>query len=79
MAADNPFGIYIPSIFIGSEAGLLLKNNYLYDNGYFILITDDVPFNFTSQLFIIFSVLIGFCFFVIIIVLVSTNFTSKQT
>ncbi|KAK6644567.1 hypothetical protein RUM43_000834 [Polyplax serrata] len=78
MAADNPNKIHIPSVFIGSEAGLLIKNNYLFDNGYFILITDDVPFNFTSQLLIIFSVLVAFCIFVIIFFLIVKYFKDRR-
>ncbi|EEB10883.1 sperizin, RING finger protein, putative [Pediculus humanus corporis] len=78
MAADNPNMIRIPSIFISSDAGLLIKMNYLYDNGYYILITDDIPFNFTSQLLIIFSVLIGFCFFVILFFLIVKYFKDRR-
>lgn len=71
MAADNPYGIHIPSVFIGSESGLLIKENYLYEDGYYVLINDDLPFNFTPHLLLIFSVLVGLCFFVMIMFIVS--------
>lgn len=71
MATNNPYGIHIPSVFIGSESGLLIKENYLYDDGYYVLINDDLPFNFTPHLLLIFSVLVGLCFFVMIMFIVS--------
>lgn len=76
MATNNPYGIHIPSVFIGSESGLIIKQNYLYnaddgEGGYYILINDDLPFNFTPHLLLIFSVLVGLCFFVMIMFIVS--------
>jgi hypothetical protein len=34
MHANNPDGIIIPSIFVGGEDGLELRDKYQYDDGY---------------------------------------------
>lgn len=78
MATNNPYGIHIPSVFIGSESGLLIKEHYLYDDGYYVLINDDLPFNFTPHLLLIFSVLVGLCFFVMIMFIIVKYFKERR-
>lgn len=34
MQASNPEGILIPSVFVGSNTGLFIKDNYVYDKGF---------------------------------------------
>ncbi|KAL0281460.1 UNVERIFIED_CONTAM: hypothetical protein PYX00_002443 [Menopon gallinae] len=78
MAANDSSGIYIPSIFIGAESGIILKERYLYDDGYYITINDDLPFSITPRLLLIFSVLVGLCFFIIIIFIVMKYFKDRR-
>ncbi|KAK1126607.1 hypothetical protein K0M31_004236 [Melipona bicolor] len=69
MQARDPVGILIPSVFVSEITGLIIKENYLYDELYFILINDDIPFNVT-HLFLPFAIVIGICFLVMIIFMI---------
>ncbi|XP_076246979.1 E3 ubiquitin-protein ligase RNF13 isoform X2 [Calliopsis andreniformis] len=69
MSAKDPIGILIPSVFVSEITGLIIKENYLYDELYFVLINDDTPFNITHLLFP-FAVVVGMCFLVMVIVLI---------
>lgn len=63
-------GITIPSVFVSEITGLIIKENYLYDHLYFILINDDLPFNINTHLLLPFAVVVGICFLVMVIFMV---------
>ncbi|CAK9832125.1 E3 ubiquitin-protein ligase RNF13 [Anthophora retusa] len=61
MSAKDPVGILIPSVFVSEITGLIIKENYLYDELYFVLINDVTPFNIT-HLLLPFAIVVGICF-----------------
>lgn len=69
MLAKDPTGIIIPSVFVSEITGLIIKENYLYDELYFILINDDSPFNIT-HLLLPFAIVVGICFLIMVIFMV---------
>jgi E3 ubiquitin-protein ligase RNF13 len=71
MSAKNPEDIFIPSVFVGEEAGLILKDRYQYDHGYFVVINDEVPFNINTHLLLPFAIVVGICFLVMVVFMVS--------
>lgn len=66
MSAKNPFGIRIPSVFISEDAGLKIKENYLFRNNYFIVINSEPPYNINKQLLMPFAIVVGVCFIVMV-------------
>lgn len=60
MQATHPERVYIPSVFIGKRTGLLIKDKYLYDKGFFIMISEDPTFDFSTML-IPFLIVISLC------------------
>jgi E3 ubiquitin-protein ligase RNF13 len=71
MSAKNPGGIFIPSVFVGEEAGLILKEQYQYTEGYFVVINDEAPFNINTHLLLPFAIVVGICFLVMVVFMVS--------
>ena len=71
MSAKDPVGIFIPAVFVGDLAGLVIKEHYLYPQMYFLLINDDLPFNINTQLLLPFAIVVGICFLIIVIFMVS--------
>lgn len=69
MSAKDPVGIVIPSVFVSEITGLIIKENYLYDELYFVLINDDTPFNIT-HLLLPFAIVVGICFLVMVIFMI---------
>lgn len=69
MSAKDAVGIIIPSVFVSELTGLIIKENYLYDELYFVLINDNIPFNIT-HLLLPFAIVVGICFLVIVIFMV---------
>ncbi|OAD47015.1 E3 ubiquitin-protein ligase RNF13 [Eufriesea mexicana] len=69
MQAEDPVGILIPSVFVSEITGLIIKENYLYDQLYFVLINDDTPFNIT-HLLLPFVIVVGVCFLVMVIFMI---------
>lgn len=69
MSAKDPIGIVIPSVFVSEITGLIIKENYLYDELYFVLINDDTPFNI-SHLLLPFAIVVGICFLVMVIFMI---------
>ncbi|XP_053980296.1 E3 ubiquitin-protein ligase RNF167 isoform X1 [Hylaeus volcanicus] len=69
MVAEHPTGILIPSVFVSEITGLIIKENYLYDELYFVLINNDTPFNIT-HLLLPFAIVLGLCFLVMIIFMI---------
>ncbi|XP_011635221.1 E3 ubiquitin-protein ligase RNF13-like isoform X1 [Pogonomyrmex barbatus] len=70
MSAKDPVGILIPSVFVSEITGVVIKENYLYDQLYFVLINDDLPFNINTHLLLPFAVVVGICFLIIIIFMI---------
>lgn len=70
MSAKDPLGISIPSVFVSAITGEVIKENYLYDQLYFILINDDLPFNINTHLLLPFAIVVGICFLVMLIFMI---------
>lgn len=77
MSAKDPEGITIPSVFVGEEAGLILKVNYQYKSNCFVviknelLIKNELPFNINVHLLLPFAIVVGICFFILLVFVVS--------
>ncbi|XP_076662238.1 E3 ubiquitin-protein ligase RNF13 isoform X2 [Halictus rubicundus] len=69
MSAKDSTGIRIPSVFVSEITGLIIKENYLYDQLYFVLINEGTPFNIT-HLLLPFAIVVGICFLVVVISLI---------
>lgn len=74
MSAKDPRGIHIPSVFVGENTGLMLKDNYQYTNGYYVIIDDDSPFDVNTHLLLPFVIVVGICFLTMLGFLVSVVF-----
>ncbi|KAL2734201.1 E3 ubiquitin-protein ligase RNF13-like isoform X1 [Vespula squamosa] len=70
MSAEDPIGIQIPSVFVSELTGLIIKENYLYNQLYFILINDEVPFNINTHFLLPFAIVVGICFLVIVLFMI---------
>ncbi|XP_055375016.1 E3 ubiquitin-protein ligase Godzilla [Condylostylus longicornis] len=70
MSAKNSTGIKIPAVFIGESSGNYIKDYYLNQSEYVLIINDALPFNINKNLIIPFSVLVGLCFFVMILYMI---------
>ncbi|TGZ48913.1 E3 ubiquitin-protein ligase RNF13-like [Temnothorax curvispinosus] len=70
MSAKDPIGILIPSVFVSDITGVVIKDNYLYDQQYFVLINDDLPFNINTHLLLPFAIVVGICFLIIVIFMI---------
>lgn len=73
MSAKDPVGISIPSVFVSNVTGTVLRENYLYNQQYFVLINDDLPFNINTHLLLPFAIVVGICFLVMLIFMVSCD------
>lgn len=71
MSAKDSIGILIPSVFVSDITGVVIKDNYLYNQQYFVLINDDLPFNINTHLLLPFAIVVGICFLIIVIFMVS--------
>lgn len=71
MSANNDDGIDIPSMFVGESTGRILIVNYLYDNGFILLLNDDLPFNINTHLIIPFAIFVALCFIVMIGIMIT--------
>lgn len=70
MSAKNPFGITIPSVFVGYHAGMEIKNFYQYNSDYIAIITVDDSTYF--PFLIPFILVVGICFVIMIVFMVSS-------
>lgn len=71
MSAENSSGIKIPSAFVGETSGLALKTFATPD--YYVVITAESPFNIQTHLLIPFAIVVGICFIVMIVFMVSIS------
>ena len=70
MSSSGLYNIRIPSVFVGHSSGLELARYYSYENRTYVIINnDDNDFNYLMVPFII---VISICFFVAIVLFVST-------
>jgi E3 ubiquitin-protein ligase RNF13 len=58
-------------VFVGEEAGMVLKEDYQYEDGYFVVINDEVPFNINTHLLLPFAIVVAICFLVMVVFMVS--------
>ncbi|XP_066581951.1 E3 ubiquitin-protein ligase RNF13-like [Prorops nasuta] len=70
MFANVSLGIEIPSVFVSEITGLIIKENYLYNRLYFVLINDDLPFNINTHLLLPFAIVVVICFLVMVIFMI---------
>ncbi|GFG34194.1 hypothetical protein Cfor_08171 [Coptotermes formosanus] len=70
MSAKDPEDIFIPSVFVGEDAGLILKANYQYKSNCFVIINDELPFNINIHLLLPFAIVVGICFFILLVFVV---------
>lgn len=71
MSAKQSLGINIPSVFVGEDTGRYLIYNYLYNSSYYVVIDNDMPFNINTHLLLPFAIVVGICFLVMVIFMVS--------
>ncbi|XP_076175384.1 uncharacterized protein LOC143150762 isoform X2 [Ptiloglossa arizonensis] len=67
--AEHPVGILIPCVFVSEITGQIIKEKYLYDKLYFVLINDDTPYNI-KHLLLPFAIVVGLCFLVMVIFMI---------
>uniref|UniRef100_A0A182M3Z7 RING-type E3 ubiquitin transferase n=1 Tax=Anopheles culicifacies TaxID=139723 RepID=A0A182M3Z7_9DIPT len=70
MSANHPQDLLIPSVFVGESSGLSILEAYLYDRGYALVITDDIPFNISNNLIIPFAIVVGLCFIIMVLFMI---------
>lgn len=70
MSANNATGIYIPSVFVSDDTGLILAQKYQYEEDYYIVLNDDLPFNINTTLVLPFAIVVGICFVVMVIFMI---------
>lgn len=62
MSANNPVGIHIAAVFVSETTGLILRDNYQYNEGFYIIVDDDSPFDINTHLLLPFAFVVGLCF-----------------
>ncbi|KAG8246860.1 E3 ubiquitin-protein ligase rnf13 [Homalodisca vitripennis] len=62
MSANNPQGIHVAAVFVSENTGLILKDRYLYNDGYYIIVDNDSPFDINTHLLFPFAIVVGICF-----------------
>nr|XP_026485034.1 E3 ubiquitin-protein ligase RNF13 [Vanessa tameamea]XP_026485035.1 E3 ubiquitin-protein ligase RNF13 [Vanessa tameamea] len=70
MSAKNPEGITIPSVFVSDLAGIILSEEYVYTNRYYIMVNGDLPFNINTHLLLPFAIVVVLCLIVILIFMI---------
>uniref|UniRef100_A0A1B0CA45 RING-type E3 ubiquitin transferase n=2 Tax=Lutzomyia longipalpis TaxID=7200 RepID=A0A1B0CA45_LUTLO len=66
MSVKDPDEIFIPSMFVGENTGKIILYNYLNEDGYLLVLNDDLPFNINTHLILPFSIVVGLCFVIMI-------------
>ncbi|CRK97685.1 CLUMA_CG011065, isoform A [Clunio marinus] len=64
MSASDDSDIFIPSVFVGRTGGDIILEEYLYINGFALVLNDDFPFNINTHLIIPFCIVVGLCFII---------------
>lgn len=64
MDGRNTSDIVIPSVFVGESTGLMLRDYYDYNNGYYVIVdSSQFPFDINLNLLLPFAVIVAVCFF----------------
>lgn len=66
MSVKNDDGMTIPSVFVGETTGKILMINYEYQDGFVLVLNDELPFNINTHLILPFSIVVGLCFIIMI-------------
>ncbi|KAG8227711.1 hypothetical protein J437_LFUL007993 [Ladona fulva] len=64
MSANGPTNITIPSVFVGQDTGIIIRERFQWNDGYYIVINDNIPFNINTHLLMPFVIVIGICFLI---------------
>ncbi|GLH05492.1 Protein goliath [Gryllus bimaculatus] len=70
MSADHGNDIMIPAVFVSEEAGIRLQTQYTYNHSYYVLINDELPFDFNTHLLLPFAIVVGICFLIMLVFMV---------
>lgn len=70
MYANNSEGITISSVFVSDLAGIILSEEYIYTNRYYIMVNGDLPFNINTHLLLPFAIVVVLCLIVILILMI---------
>lgn len=66
MSANNSDDIDIPSMFVGESTGRIIIYNYLYKEGFVLILNGDSPFNINTHLLVPFCAVVGLCFIIMV-------------
>lgn len=66
MSANNGDDIDIPSMFVGEATGKIILYNYLYKEGFALILNGDSPFNINTHLLVPFCAVVGLCFIIMV-------------
>ncbi|CAG0900688.1 unnamed protein product, partial [Cyprideis torosa] len=58
----------IPSVSVGKDDGYILRDQFLFNTGHMIFITDEFPFNLNKYL-LPFAIVVGICFIIMFLIL----------
>lgn len=66
MSANNGDDIDIPSMFVGESTGKIIIYNYLWKEGFALILNGDSPFNINTHLLVPFCAVVGLCFVIMV-------------
>ncbi|XP_059612115.1 E3 ubiquitin-protein ligase Godzilla-like [Phlebotomus argentipes] len=66
MSVKDPDEIFIPAMFVGENTGKIILYNYLNQDGFVLVLNDDLPFNINTHLILPFAIVVGLCFVIMI-------------
>uniref|UniRef100_U5EXY1 RING-type E3 ubiquitin transferase n=1 Tax=Corethrella appendiculata TaxID=1370023 RepID=U5EXY1_9DIPT len=66
MSANNGDDIKIPSVFVGESTGKIIIYNYQYEEGFALVLNDEIPFNINTHLILPFCIVVSLCFIIMI-------------
>lgn len=66
MSANTGDDIDIPSMFVGEATGKIILYNYLYKEGFALILNGDSPFNINTHLLVPFCAVVGLCFIIMV-------------
>lgn len=72
MSGNRGDEVHIPSVFVSYRDGLVLISDCLYMTGDYIVLTPDYPIISLNAILLPFAIVVGICFFVLTMVLVSS-------
>jgi E3 ubiquitin-protein ligase RNF13 len=66
MSAETGSDIFIPSVFVGESTGIIIRENYMFNSSFALLLNDELPFNINTHLILPFTIVVGLCFFIMV-------------